>query len=845
MAACRVDPHGSEFRHRCPRAAPGVGGGEGLAPDDLSDGAGLAYPVLGSVLSDAAEQYLAAAGSDAIQGLAPARPHVPGDPGNLTATTLALSITVEGDTKRIVRLIEAHGGTVHNALDGYIEADVPLSALAPLAEAGGVTWARELARPIKNRGTLTSAGVAAHLADAWHTEGIRGRGVKIGVIDTSTTATSKDGFSWLQDLLGSDLPSTVKGHCYTDFGNPTSDLDNCTGGSSGGFLWLFGGDSHGTVVAETVMDVAPDASLYIANPGTWADLRRSVEWMHSQGVKVIVHSVSWAFHGAADGTSPFRYGPLNTVKWAADNGIVWVNSAGNNGQRSWFGAFKDGDNDNKHEWNDTTECQTFLMRSGDQLSVLLRWDDTWGGASKDLSLHFVSNPCTAREQVVATSNNPQSGGAAHYPREIVDFEAPHQGRFAVQVRRNSGTAPSWLQMILFSRGVDLPIYTTSHGVTSPGDSPHQGVLAVAAAQHNIKYSAISYSSRGPTPDNRQKPDITGASVTITATRGTFGGTSAAAPHVAGLAALVVQQNPTFTPAQVAGYLETHANIGWLRKGKPNYETGHGFAELPSHGCHDPINASGATSGAWSSSCKSAVDGNKHSRYYSISVPQQTTVTIGLSSTVDAFLNVRKGYNAQKGAVLHQDDNSGSGTDARISETLAAGRYTIEATTASDGETGTFTLNLAGLATVPEVSISAGADVTEGEDVTFTVSASPKPTSPLDVSVSVSQSGDFGVSAGKRTVTIPTGGMNTNQNSPPKRGNSKGFPQNRRCQGSRMTGGSLWGLTLRACVICLVGLGGLPGVGAPGSPTGTPPKSPTPPPTSSKGQTGRVRVHQLR
>ncbi len=60
-------------------------------------------------------------------------------------------------------------------------------------------------------------------------------------------------------------------------------------------------------------------------------------------------------------------------------------------------------------------------------------------------------------------------------------------------------------------------------------------------------------------------------------------------------------------------------------------------------------------------------------------------------------------------------------------------------------------------TVPVVSITAGSDVTEGSDASFTVSASPAPASSLSVSVNVSASGDFGVTTGSRTVTIPTSG----------------------------------------------------------------------------------------
>ncbi len=60
-------------------------------------------------------------------------------------------------------------------------------------------------------------------------------------------------------------------------------------------------------------------------------------------------------------------------------------------------------------------------------------------------------------------------------------------------------------------------------------------------------------------------------------------------------------------------------------------------------------------------------------------------------------------------------------------------------------------------TLPAVSVSAGADVTEGGDAVFTVTASPAPASPLSVTVTVAASGEFGVTAGTQTVPIPTTG----------------------------------------------------------------------------------------
>ncbi len=61
---------------------------------------------------------------------------------------------------------------------------------------------------------------------------------------------------------------------------------------------------------------------------------------------------------------------------------------------------------------------------------------------------------------------------------------------------------------------------------------------------------------------------------------------------------------------------------------------------------------------------------------------------------------------------------------------------------------------------PVVSITAGGDVTEGGSAVFTLTAAPAPATQLDVTVTVATTGDYGVTTGSRTVTIPTSGTAT-------------------------------------------------------------------------------------
>ena len=123
------------------------------------------------------------------------------------------------------------------------------------------------------------------------------------------------------------------------------------------------------------------------------------------------------------------------------------------------------------------------------------------------------------------------------------------------------------------------------------------MLAVGAAHYWDTDTVASYSSRGPTIDGRTKPEITGIACgestvvppsvssdgSITCW---FAGTSQAAPHVAGLAALVQQRFPDYRPIQLNHYLRQNA----AERGAAGADNiwGHGFATLP-----DPSSAASA------------------------------------------------------------------------------------------------------------------------------------------------------------------------------------------------------------------------------------------------------------
>ncbi len=94
--------------------------------------------------------------------------------------------------------------------------------------------------------------------------------------------------------------------------------------------------------------------------------------------------------------------------------------------------------------------------------------------------------------------------------------------------------------------------------------------------------------------------------------------------------------------------------------------------------------------SWIETCASIASNDHYARYFALSVPSDEVVTISATSSADNRLVLRSGP-TQLGAFVTDDDNDGSGSNAQIVRDLPAGQYTVEATTATPGTLGRFSI----------------------------------------------------------------------------------------------------------------------------------------------------------
>ena len=438
---------------------------------------------------------------------------------------------------------------------GRVQARVEASALETLAGFSWVRAIRTVDRAVVRAGRVTTEGDAASRADALRAQGLDGTGVVVGVIS--------DGIDSVQDAQATnDLPDV----------QVPNDL-RCQRGA---------GD-EGTALLEIVHDVAPGAKLLFSGPASSLDMIDTVECLVDAGANVIVDDLGFF------GEPYFEDGPVAAaVDAAVTAGVSYHSSAGNQAEEhveeDFFPAA--GSNGEVHDFaaGGGDIFNGVVVPAGGTLTCILQWNDPFGGAADDYDLVLLD----ADLSLVAQSIDPQVG--AQDPIELVAVvnQTDTDQLANVLIQRFAGE-PRHLE--LFCLGAAALEHGTAAGSIF-GHAALPSVVAVGAV--DVRDPGLddveAFSSHGParidfpTLETRAKPDLVAFDGVAISNAGgfplcppfcAFFGTSAAAPHSAGIAALLLDQNPSLTPAAVQAALTRSA----VDIGPQGFDDASGFGRI--------------------------------------------------------------------------------------------------------------------------------------------------------------------------------------------------------------------------------------------------------------------------
>jgi len=444
----------------------------------------------------------------------------------------------------------------------------PIGALRKLGQLDELKFARP-SYAITRVGAVTSQGdIASDAFIAKPAFGVDGTGVTVGMLSDSYDCLGGAG----ADIASGDLPPALV--FLTDFSCPGTD--------------------EGRAMLQLVRDIAPGSSLafHTAFVGK-ADFALGItELATIAGADVIVDDVVYL-------TEPFFQDGI--VAQAVDSvvgmGVSYFSAAGNQARQSYEDDYRPsgltpaGIGSDSHDFDPgggTDALQGITILVGDSITMSFQWDDPFfsvsgaPGATTDLDIFLMDATGTV---VVAASSDANIGAD---PIELLSYTNPGPGTsFSIVIEKIAGPDPGRIKYIEFDGDYTPVEFDTASG-TVYGHANAVGAMAVGSAAYfatppfgTSPPVLEAGSSAGPTPilfdtlgnalvtpEVRGKPEI----VCIDATDTTFFsssdiepngfpnffGTSASAPHVAGIAALMLEANTGLQPAQIYSFLEIGA-----------------------------------------------------------------------------------------------------------------------------------------------------------------------------------------------------------------------------------------------------------------------------------------------
>ncbi len=495
--------------------------------------------------------------------------------------TVLVEGIAEGNAAELARALERLGLTDMHQHGRLVSGRLPVTALATAAEHPALRFLRPVYQPVANIGAVTSQGDAAQRSDTARANfSVDGSGVTVGVISVSYDNQS----GAAAGVLAGELPGAGNPNGFTTPVNVLAETPPAVADSD-----------EGRAMMEIIHDVAPGASLAFHSGflGTPA-FAEGIGELAQAGADIIVDDVAVL-------TDPFFQDGViaQAIDAVTAQGVAYISSAGNFGRESYESEFRSagvftipGHGDYElHDFDPGPGVDVFLRLNIPSngtftLGLVLQWDDPFAstcvgcpGADTDLDL-FVSITDGLLQGILWESVDNNIGGDALEVIQQIGTVAPGSG-YAVVGRAVAAPGPNpnpgRIKMVsIFGGSFDDPFETNSPTIVghlnaataiATGATDYRTVPAQKGAAPQIQ----SFSSAGGTPilfDTngapispvvRQKPDIVAPDNVNTSffVAGVdpdndgipnFDGTSAAAPHVGGIAALMLEASGGLSPA---------------------------------------------------------------------------------------------------------------------------------------------------------------------------------------------------------------------------------------------------------------------------------------------------------
>jgi Subtilase family len=507
--------------------------------------------------------------------------------------------------------LRATGAKIINVSSRYqtITVAAKPAELRSLAGVPRVAGATEVLAPITAApacppvSVVSEGDVQLHAVDARSNFVVDGSGVRVGVLSDSFDQDKFAATHEADDIESGDLPGAANTCGWT---TPT-DLVNPYEPEPGDPEPA----DEGRAMAQIVHDLAPGASLAFASAfNGLVSFAENIEELRDEGAKVIVDDVAYPIEPF------FQEGPVGAaVSNVADTGVTYFSSAGNNNlldlDGNEIGSWE------AQQYRDAgicppavqavpvlkgTHCLDFnpglqadrtlgiKVAPGATLSVDLQWNEPWEGVGTDLDAFLLNSSGS----LIAGSVE-ENIDVSQRPVEFVQWvnNATIQRTVQLVVNRYSGDTPR-LKLALLENGfgvigIEYP-RSTGSDVIGPTIFGHNGAadaISVGAVPFDESSVAEDYSSRGPvthyfgpadgtvpaaelpSAQTLAKPDVAATDCGATTFFGSpqagvrrFCGTSAAAPHAAGVAALMSDAEPSATPEEVrAAMLSSAVPVG--------------------------------------------------------------------------------------------------------------------------------------------------------------------------------------------------------------------------------------------------------------------------------------------